>query len=173
MNVTNRGQLLTSCVFTLVSAVLLVLLPVETATVSRPKITEQPWFWPSIGLSLMFIFSISFSIVSALSWRTQEYSLIDECKVIQRWLRPLEFALWFLVYVSLVPTLGYLLSTILFSCALSARMGYRTRQQQLIMAGFGLFVVIFFKTLLQVNIPAGTIYNYLPSPLSAFMMSYF
>ena len=86
------------------------------------------------------------------------------------WLSVFEWAGWFLAYVALVPILGYLPMTLLFAPMLTWRIGYRDRLMLWISIGFALFVVLVFKSFLQVKIPGAAIYEYLPSALRSFFI---
>ena len=168
-----NGKLTLSIIFFLCSVILLLLLPSQTQVVNRPGIFTQPWFWPGVALVVMCTFATVYCVTTILQQCKQTSTLAVELKELVYWLRPLEYALWFLVYVWLVPLLGYLLSTILFCCALSTRVGYRRLRDQLLAIAFAFVVVVIFKMLLQVNIPAGAIYDALPNPYRSFMMSNF
>ena len=86
------------------------------------------------------------------------------------WLRSLEYAVWFMIYVAAVPLLGYLLSTILFSLLLALRAGYSGKKMLLSAGLFGFAVVLVFKTGLAVKVPGGVIYSFLPRTLQNFMI---
>ncbi len=82
----------------------------------------------------------------------------------------LEWAAWFLVYVWLVPIIGYLPMTLIFAPVLTWRMGYRTRLVLWSSVAFGFLVVVVFKSLLQVKIPGGALYEILPGALRNFFI---
>ena len=89
------------------------------------------------------------------------------------WLRSIEYALWFMAYVLAVPKTGYLLATLLFAVAITMRAGYRQWRFAGAAALTGLVVVVVFKSLLQVKVPGGQLYEILPTGLRAFMLTYF
>lgn len=89
------------------------------------------------------------------------------------WLRSVEFAGWFLIYVIIVPQLGYLPTTVLFTVALSLRLGYRGLTYLGSAALFAAVVVIVFKSLLQVKVPGGAAYELLPTAMRSFFLTYF
>jgi hypothetical protein len=72
-----------------------------------------------------------------------------------------------------VPQLGYLLSTIVFGLLLAARAGYRSVRMYLSIVALSITIVVVFKGFLQVKIPGGAIYEYLPTALRSFMLTYF
>ena len=84
--------------------------------------------------------------------------------------KAIEFAGWFLVYVLVVPTIGYLLATLLFCLLLTWRLGYRSKSRLVAAALTGLAVVLVFKSMLSVKIPGGEIYEFLPAALRNFMI---
>ena len=89
------------------------------------------------------------------------------------WLRALEFAGWFLVYVLVVPVVGYMLSSLAFCSLLTWHLGYRSKNHLMAPALTGLAVVLIFKSMLSVKIPGGQIYEYLPDALRNLMILYF
>ena len=86
------------------------------------------------------------------------------------WIRSIEFACWFLLYVVLVQYIGYLLATCIIAFCLSYRVGYRKKAILLYSVLTALFIVLGFKTFLEVKIPGGVIYEYLPDTLRTFMI---
>lgn len=75
-----------------------------------------------------------------------------------------------MMYVAMVPVLGYLASTIIFTVLLALRQGYRGIRNLCAAALLGLAIVLVFKTGLSVKIPGGAVYEYLPSSLRSFMI---
>ena len=86
------------------------------------------------------------------------------------WIRSMEFACWFLLYVVLVPYIGYLLATCIVAFCLSYRVGYQNKQMLSYSVITALSIVLVFKTFLEVKIPGGIIYEYLPETLRSFMI---
>ena len=89
------------------------------------------------------------------------------------WIRSVEFALWFMAYVWMAARLGYLPSSIVFPALLAFRLGYRVPRKLGFAAASGVTVVVLFKSLLQVKVPGGAIYETLPDAMRAFMLTYF
>jgi len=92
---------------------------------------------------------------------------VDEWKV---WFVAIEWVLWFLLYVILVPIIGYLPVTMAFMPILVWRLGYRNPFMMWVSLGFAVAVVLFFKAFLGVKIPGGAIYEYLPGALRSFFI---
>jgi len=156
--------------FAAVAALLLLfLLPFETTWVEGSKLYEQPAFWPAISIASMVLFA------SGLVWQAfRSSSKLGLAEEIWFWLRSLEFVIWFLAYVWLVPIVGYLIATLLLACVLGWRVGYRHPKWMALAALFGLSVVVLFKATLGVNIPAGALYDMLPSgDFRSFLMTNF
>ncbi len=77
---------------------------------------------------------------------------------------------WFLLYVYLVPRLGYLPSTLLVFPLLVLRAGYRGWRYVGLAWLVGIAIVVLFKSLLQVKIPGGEIYGLLPDAIRNFLV---
>ncbi|MFV8556474.1 tripartite tricarboxylate transporter TctB family protein [Sulfitobacter sp. SBS6] len=140
----------------------------ETTWVPNTKLFAQPAFWPYAAVGTMVLFStlhlVSSLVSPKLEGRWQEVGF---------WLRSVEYAGWFMIYVIIVPQLGYLLTTVLFAVALCLRLGYRGAKFLGSAAVFAVAVVVIFKTLLQVKVPGGAIYELLPTALRSFFLTYF
>ena len=90
---------------------------------------------------------------------------------VMAWGRSLEFVAWFVVYVLIVPLIGYLPATLLFALLLGLRLGYRSPRGLLASALFAVAVVLVFRAGLGVRIPAGEIYQFLPPSIRSFAMT--
>jgi hypothetical protein len=162
------GDLVFAVVFLMFSALLLSQLGNQTQWVPRANLFAQPMFWPAVSLAGMTCFAAMHCIGSLCSPRIE-----GRWSEVAFWLRSVEYALWFMLYVLLVPVLGYLLSTIIFAVVLSLRAGYRQVGFLAAAALTGFSVVVIFKSLLQVKVPGGQLYEMLPGGLRAFMLTYF
>ena len=123
------------------------------------KMFAQPAFWPGVGVIGMCVFGVLHAI-AAWNRRTG-----GEALAAVQWLRVLEYLGWFMGYVWAVPVIGYLPATLIFMGALALRAGYRNRRMILAALATGLGIVLVFKTALNVKIPAGAVYEYLPDAL--------
>ena len=63
-------------------------------------------------------------------------------------------------------------ATILFGLLLAVRTGYRSIKTYLSVVVLSVVIVVVFKGFLQVKIPGGAIYEYLPTALRSFMLTY-
>jgi hypothetical protein len=88
------------------------------------------------------------------------------------WIRSLEFIGWYMLYVVAIPVIGYLPATVIFCTLLALRVGYRGKTL-LWAALFGLCVVLFFKTAMNVKIPGGALYEFAPDNLRYILLRYF
>ena len=132
------------------------------------RFLAQPAFVPWIAVLAMMVFGTLHLISGLMSPRIQGRLL-----EIAFWLRACEFVVWFMIYVLAVPRIGYLTATILFTVILTLRLGYRGPKMLGIAVVFAIAVVVVFKTFLQVKVPGGMIYEYLPTTLRSFMLTYF
>lgn len=162
------GDLAYSIICLLFSLFLAVNLPSETTWVKNTKLFAQPAFWPWLAVILMLVFSALHLVSSLVSPKLE-----GRWREIGFWLRSLEFSGWFMIYVIAVPQIGYLPATVIFAVSLSWRLGYRGFRMLGSAALFGAIVVIVFKGFLQVKVPGGMIYEYLPTALRSVMLTYF
>lgn len=162
------GDLVFAVAFLFFSALLLSQLGEQTVWKKGTKLFAQPAFWPAVSLSAMTFFALLHWVGSAVSPRIE-----GRWQEVWLWIRSVEFVGWFLAYVRLVSYLGYLLATILFAVCLAVRLGYRTAKWVALAAASGFLIVLVFKTFLQVKVPGGAIYEYLPTALRSFMLTNF
>lgn len=162
------GDLVFAIFFLAFALFLLANLDGQTEWVKRTKVVAQPAFWPTVAVIFMAGFAVLHLVGSLVSPRIE-----GRWNEVKFWLRSIEYAVWFMVYVALVPLLGYLPSSVIFPAALAFRLGYRMPRQMLAAAATGVVIVVLFKSLLQVKVPGGAVYEYLPDALRAFMLTYF
>ena len=150
-------------------------LPVETRWFGRVDLLLQPRFWPAVVLGAFTLFS---GLHLFRSWRARrdpdspDASLVPAAEL-RRWLRPLEFALYFVVYAASIPWLGYLLATVLFMPLLGLRTGIRSPSDLMLLAGLGVGIVLVFKTGLEVRMPPGAVYDLFPPAVRNFLIRNF
>jgi hypothetical protein len=163
----HPGDFVFSVVFLLISIALISQLGEQVEWVKRTKFFAQPAFWPTVSLIGMLFFAVLYFLGSLASPRTP-----GRGTELTMWARSLEYAAWFLIYVWIVPKIGYLGATILFTLILTYRVGYRTQGMFVGAAAMAMGIVVIFKAFLQVKIPAGQIYEYLPDGIRNFMLLY-
>jgi len=162
------GDLIFSVLYFALCLFLAFNLPEQTTWSKGTKLPAQPAFWPYLSVGIMTFFALLHLLSGLLSPATK-----GRWFEVAFWLRSLEYAIWFMAYVFIVPLLGYLLSTILFTGTLTFRLGFRSTNHLLLAMVFGIVVVVVFKTFLQVKVPGGQIYEHLPAALRSFMLTYF
>ena len=161
------GDIVFAWLFLLISVFLLTQLSTQAPWNPKAKVFSQPAFWPTLSVCLMALFAALHLLSSALSPR-----LAGRWKELSFWLRSAEYAIWFMAYVFVVPKLGYLPTTILFGFVLTLRAGYRNKRVLIGMLILSICIVLIFKSFLQVKIPGGALYEYLPDALRSFALTY-
>ena len=161
----RAGQFAFALGFVLISVLLLVLLGDQTDWKPKTKLFAQPRFWPAVGVIGMVVFG-------GLHLRLQPRRRvgINNRREGRVWASSIEYAVWFFAYVWLVPIFGYLPTTLVFAPALTWRLGYKSPKMLWISVVFGFCVVVVFKSVLEVKIPGGMIYEYLPGALRSFFI---
>ena len=140
----------------------------QTVFKAGGKLFAQPRFWPAVALSGMVFFAVLHLLGSAMSDRIN-----GRWKEVLLWLSAFEYAAWFVAYAAAVPLMGYLPATLLFALCLTFRVGYRSAVALVSAAFASVVIVLLFKTLLKVNLPAGKMYEVLPDGLRQIMFTYF
>ena len=163
----RAGDLVFALLFLLLALFLLTQLGEETKWVKRTRFFAQPAFWPSVSLVGMAFFAFLHYLGAVVS--PKRPGRMEEVKL---WLRAFEYIVWFLAYVWIVPKIGYLGATLLFTLLLTWRVGYREKQMFVAAALVAVAIVVIFKSFLKVKIPAGQIYEYLPDGIRNFMLIY-
>ena len=154
---------------------LLIQLPEQTRWFNRVDPLLQPRFWPSVVLGAFTLFSGLHLMQSWLARRNPYHldtSLVPAGELLH-WLRPLEFALYFVVYAASIPWLGYLLSSVIFMPLLGLRTGIRSLAGLGLLAGIGVGIVLVFKTGLEVRMPPGAVYDLFPPAVRNFLIRNF
>ena len=191
------GDLFFAAVLFILALFLLSRLPFETRWFNRIALPLQPRFWPAVVLGTFAFFSGLYLLQSLLAWNKtvrrpsatqaetpaiphsdsgiarrprQRSPLAGE---LLRWLRPLEFALYFVAYAASIPWLGYLLSTAAFMPLLGLRTGIRSLSGLGLLAGLSIGIVLVFKTGLEVRMPPGALYDLFPPQVRNFLIRNF
>jgi hypothetical protein len=161
----KSGDLLFAIFFFLISAILISQFPDQIKWFKKTKLTSQPALWSAIGLIGMTVFGL---IHLFLNLRIQNLKIELVEGIL--WIKSLEYACWFLLYVILVPNIGYLIATIIIAPCLTYRVGYRDKKMIAYSMVTGRSIVLIFKTFLEVKIPGGAIYELLPNTIRSFMI---
>ncbi len=134
-------------------------------------LAKQPGLWPVISIVGMLVFGTLQLIQYWLHRATLTGAGFSSEAAV--WVKALEYVFWFMLYVYLVPVTGYLPTTLLLCAVLTVRLGYRTRRMMLAALVTAFVIVLVFKSFLQVKIPGGLVYEYLPATTRNFMILYF
>lgn len=161
------GDVVFSALFLLFAVFLLLQIETQITWLNNVRLFAQPGFWSIASVVGMSFFALLYFIGSVLSCR--EHRNFGEVAV---WIKSFEYALWFLVYVWMVPVAGYLPSTLLFVGLLALRTGYRDRVTFMAAGAAGFAIVVIFKAFLGVKIPGGALYSHLPDAMRGFMNLY-
>lgn len=131
---------------------------------------KQPGLWAAIGIVGMLIFGF-FQMLQFWFHRNglQAPGFVGEVLI---WARAGEYVLWFMIYVWLVPLVGYLPTTLGFLLLMSWRLGYRKTKHLASAILAGVLIVVVFKSFLQVKIPGGALYEFLPDAMRSFAILY-
>jgi hypothetical protein len=160
-----RGQLIFVLLFLALSILLISQLGDQTKWIKKTKFAAQPRLWPMIALAGMVFFT------GLHLWRLPRRRILHvDLQEAKRWLQVIEYCLWFIAYVWVVPNLGYLISTLIFLPALAYRAGYQNKKMMTYAACIGFSIVVIFKSFLEVKIPGGAIYEFLPNALRSFFI---
>ncbi|GLT10720.1 hypothetical protein GCM10007928_29520 [Sulfitobacter porphyrae] len=159
------GDLIFAAGFLVLALACLVAVPWQAQFLGKKSLVEEPGFWPTVGVVMMVVFG---AIHFVCTWNAPR--LPGRLKEVIVWARSLEFVVWFIVYVTAVPVIGYLPATLLFALLLTLRAGYRSLHMLGAAAGLALVTVLVFKTGLGVKLPAGAVYQYLPDGIRSFVM---
>ena len=169
------GDLLFATASFVLALFLLIRLPDQTRWFNRIDLLLQPRFWPSVVLGAFVIFS---GLHLLQSWRARrdpdhpDRSPVPLAELL-RWMRPLEYALYFVAYAASIPWLGYLLATVAFMPLMGLRTGIRSLSGLCLLAGFGVGIVLVFKTGLEVRMPPGALYELFPPAVRNFLIRNF
>lgn len=162
------GELFYSLIFLATAAALLSMIFWQTSVLPGKGFSAQPRTWPFISLAGMTLFALANVVATSRSTRTP-----GRWREVGVWLRSLEYVGWYLLYVAAIPVIGYLAATLAFCLFMTWRSGYRSGLAFAAAAAFGLFVVLLFKSLFNVKIPGGAVYEFLPETLRYIMIRYF
>lgn len=101
-----------------ISALLLSLIGDQTRWVEKTALVAQPRFWPFVGLSAM----TGFALLHAWHLPRFRRRFAAEKAELARWVLPFEHAGWFMVFVWVVPVVGFLPASLAFATALTWRL---------------------------------------------------
>ena len=161
------GDLVFAVLFLILAAFLAYRLPDQVLWPPGRPLVGQPAFWPAVSVGAMLVFASLHWLGSVCSPR-----IPGRWTEVGFWCRSVEYALWFLAYVLVMPTLGYLPTSVAVAVLLTLRLGYRGGRPPLAAALVAAGIVVMFRGVLQVKVPSGALYEYLPGALRGFARIY-
>ncbi|MHC8509039.1 MAG: tripartite tricarboxylate transporter TctB family protein [Rhodospirillales bacterium] len=169
------GGLFFACCCFAAAVVLLAFIGDQTRWFKGMAAALQPRFMPAVSLTLLCVFSGLFLAQTIRARRRAgtgggRFAPAGELII---WLKPLEFGAYFTAYAWFITIAGYLSATVVFMVLLGARMNYRRPRDMVLFAAGAVVIVLMFKTGLEVRLPSGAVYEYLPGGLKPFMMRNF
>jgi hypothetical protein len=164
----RTGTVAFGVALSVIALLLLVLIGEQTKFIEGVKFIAQPRFWPGLSLIGFAITAIAYFYTA---YKPGDTDPADTLRAeLFTWLRPLEYTAYFMIYVITVSKLGYIFATLIFCPLIVLRSGYRDKRFIWSAMGFGLIVVLFFKTFLSIKIPGGALYEYFPDAVRNFMI---
>jgi len=164
--------------FLLVSGlILLTLIPVAT----KPAPNGQGWWtepklMPAISLVLWVIPAIYLTLNYFAKLRSGAIEKTDQTVLNQelfQWLKPLEFFVYYVIYIVLLGWVGYFLSSLIFVLGLSWRVGLRGRRWRIIALVTSLALILIFRWGLRVWIDSPLLFDLFPREIRLFLSRYF
>lgn len=164
---TTPARWLFAVLLTVLGALLLSQITEQTKWIEGMSVAAQPRSMPFLALLGLSVFAAASAVIF---WRQRRpFAVGDE---LATWLRPGEYALYFMLYVNGVAVIGYGFATIIFCALLARRAGLNGKQCTA--AGLsGLAIVVVFKGMLSVKIPGAPFYETLPAALRNLLILYF
>jgi len=140
------------------------------------RILKQSWVAPMLCL-LILVPAALWNLRASFKvhrWRRRFMLPTSARFELAKYAAALEFVLYFIGYVLLVPVLGYLISTLITGTYLTWRLGYRSITWLLRGLLCSFITVVVFRTFLQIKTPVSIwLYDQLPTAIRAFMLTYF
>ena len=149
---------------------------IEGRVVRFGRILKQSWVGPLLCLMILIPAAIwnAKSSFRVHRYRKRFLLPISMAYELEKYIAALEYVAYFIIYTVLVPILGYLMSTLLLGIFLTWRVGYRTGRWILTSFLSSLIIVFVFRSFLQIKTPINIwLYDFLPSVMRGFMLTYF
>ncbi len=163
----NPADFVFSLFFLLFALVLASQIPEQATWFPRKRFFAQPAFWSMLGIGMMVFFGFIHMCSSLISQRQA-----GRWQEVLLWSRSLEYCVWFLAYVILVPIIGYLPMSLMMIVTMLWRIGVKDKKIFLICIGVTLAIVIIFKSFLQIKIPGAMLYELFPAAIRNFFIVY-
>ncbi|MGB1253224.1 MAG: tripartite tricarboxylate transporter TctB family protein [Candidatus Promineifilaceae bacterium] len=161
---------------TFVSVGLLLLVPVQTSA-SPPN--QGWWTHPALmpTFSLVFFAATSVWLFVQHNRTAQKHGVQNDRATVSaeliEWAKPLEFFIYYFLYIWLLGMIGYFLSSAIFAVGVGMRVGLRSRRWIYTGIFFALALTAMFRWGLSIWFPAPWLFEQLPSGLRIFFIRNF
>ncbi len=166
----NAAELFFAILLTAGAIMLLAMIGDQVKYFSSKPFFKQPGLWTSIGLIGMVLSGILYILglwISKSRLSVSDQSLSAELWL---WVKSIEYLLWFMGYVLVVPWIGYLMASMALGVLLTIRLGYRKKKFYIAVITTTIAIVVIFKSLLLVKIPGGAVYELFPDSIRNFLI---
>lgn len=156
-----------------VSVTLLLLTPVVTSSAPPGQgWWTQPALMPSISLVVFAITAVY--LFGNHVWLIRKNKIATHGREeirgeLWQWLLPLEFFIYYILYIYLLGLVGYFLSSIIFAAGLSYRVRLRGRQWMIASFLFVLLVTALFRWGLKIWFPIPALFEIFPPGIRIFL----
>lgn len=154
MKIKYNSEIISGAVFTILSAVLWILIPSQVNTLEKTAINAQTF--PRIAIGGLFIFSVCLLLEGIFGKEKKELVISRDSfhsDAFKKEMRSIVFALLLVVYCALVTFIGFVPSTAVL--VLAVLMFYGARKWYYYAIPLGMIVVVYyvFKVLLHISLP--------------------
>lgn len=161
----------------LIGVGLLLLIPVATS----PGPADQGWwtqpsFMPTLSLLLVALPATYLFFQYLLKLRKNQAlrpTGQDIRAELLQWFKPVEYFVYYVLYIWLLGMVGYFLSSLIFIIGLSIRVGLRSRTWMLSGLLFAIALIAMFRWALGVWVPPAALYDLFPKDIRIFLMGNF
>ncbi|MEM7031435.1 MAG: tripartite tricarboxylate transporter TctB family protein [Chloroflexota bacterium] len=156
---------------------LLLAIPIAT----QPAPPNQGWWtepalMPTITLSIFALAAVYLLANHLWSARKNKANFhggdVLRAELFQ-WLLPLEYFIYYFIYIYLLGLIGYFLSSFIFAAILCIRVGLRSRRWIITALFFALALTALFRWGLKIWFPSAELFEYLPRDLRIFFAQNF
>ena len=159
-----------------ISILLLILLPFQTDSAPAGQgWWTAPALMPTISL-VFFAGTAVYLFVQHMIAARRSNVEVDQAAVraeLFEWLRPLEYFIYYGIYIWLLGLVGYFLSSAIFAVGIAMRVGLRERKWVYFSILFALALTALFRWGLNIFFPAPALFEIMPGGLRTFLIRNF
>jgi len=159
-----------------ISIVLLILLPFQTDSAPEGQgWWTQPALMPTISLVFFAgtaVYLFAQHLIAAKRSNVEINQSIVRAELFE-WIRPLEYFIYYVIYIWLLGIVGYFLSSAIFAIGIGMRVGLRERKWVYISIIFALALTALFRWGLSIFFPAPALFELFPGGLRTFLIRNF